>query len=258
MVTYFKKMRRRYQIASIALFIVAVVGVSGYVFFMKTLRGNSLALYMVGGWHAPLGVRYDCGKETDVKVHDKFLQRLDFDTHSKNLLQNFWFYSFYRQCLYNHGYTFKGNSVLPSSVQDTLYRNELLGVTMTVPAGSTITKDNALNVEFDDQLFVSELHAPAGDMHVQVEVSHPQIHTFDDALGFVTHIPGTQGTIVTKEPMKNVHNIPYLFITQDNDTVGIVAVGEHGKVVVLYGDSSMVQVLHNSVDSLQISPSTKL
>lgn len=154
---------------------------------MKTNRGSSLALYIAGGWHAPLSIRWDCGQETDRRVKEKFLLPLEFDRASKNLLRGFWYYSYYRECLFKQGYDFKGNPIPISnlSVTDsgTEYVNPFADIQFKILRNDLkIVTDNELNVDIDDRLHISKLKSDSDEIEIKTYITKTDPESLKDVL----------------------------------------------------------------------------
>ncbi len=163
------------------LFVIILVLGAGYLFFTKTNRGSSWALYAIAGRHAPLSVKMSCAKETDERVATKFSLPLKFDTKTKNELRGFWYYSYYRGCLFKNGFDFSGNpipssTITPQTGKTTQYANPYVGITLSVPQGTIIATDNVLDVDFDDRLHVSQLTFPNGTLVINAykKVTDPE------------------------------------------------------------------------------------
>jgi hypothetical protein len=246
----------KYKKTIIAVSTVAVVSLAGYWFFFKTLRGNSLALYAVGGWNAPLSIRYNCGKQTDAAVYEKFLRPLKFDEPTKDLLKNFWYYSYYRDCLYKHGYDFKGNPVPKSSIvvagATAVYSNNNAGFTFTVPPETTITTDNALDVDFDDYLLASTLQTKNGLIQVHYYTKITQYENFDVLNEKFQSIPTTNGKVVSKTIAQIKDGTKDLHVTQDDGNRGFVAQTAAGHVIVVFGQEAVQDAITSIENSLQM------
>lgn len=150
---------------------------------MKTNRGSSIALYVVGGWGAPVDTRYTCAKETDTLVAKKFLNPPPFDKKSINGLKGFWYYSYYRQCLYQHGFDFNGDKIPTSTLRSSgIYANPLAGITFKIEK-AMITADNVINVDDDDRLRASALQTTSGTIVVNTYLKNNDILNFEELVG---------------------------------------------------------------------------
>ena len=247
-------MFKKYKKAFIVLAILAAIGLAGYWFFMKTLRGNSLVLYAVGGWHAPLNVRVACARETDGKVVEKFSKPLNFDKESKNLLKNFWYYSFYRGCLFRYGYDFKGNSVPSSEISNNEYTNPYAGINFLLPANSTLLKDNELNVELDDRLFTSEIQTDQGIIFVQFYTKHDIYDSQEHINANFQNVPNTTGKVIEKTAGILPSGAGDFHITQDDGNIGIVFLAPENHLIIIYGNSQLSQYLMEIEQNFVLSP----
>ncbi len=126
------------------------------IWIVFKVRLTVLGLYVALGMHAPVSIRYECAKQADSLVHDKFQLPLAFDQASKDGLREFWHYSFYTGCLQNHGYDHYGNPVPRSSVTDTEFINAFGAFALPI-ANAKILSDNQVDVAYDDRLILSEI-----------------------------------------------------------------------------------------------------
>lgn len=236
-----------------ALLILLLLGLGGYWFFYKTVRGNSLALYLAGGWHAPIGVRYNCAKETDAKVSEKFLKPLNFDRESKNLLKNFWYYSYYRGCLFKNGYDFSGNpvpkSLLTAATSEMVYENRYAGLNFFLPLNSEILSDNLLNVDLDDRLFVSEFNTPAGNIMLYYYTKSDDFQTLEDLGLKFQNIPQTLGKVIKKEIRATPSEISYIKADQDDGNIGLIFLTPEKHLIILFGQGPSVPTLESAINS---------
>jgi hypothetical protein len=238
---YLQKNRKVLRISAFVILAAALA----YWFFMYTNRGSSIALYSIGGWGAPLQIRWDCGKETDRLVVEKFKLPLDFTKESKDELRGFWYYSYYRQCLYRNHFDFDGNPIPASTLNNTQYINQFAGIQFVVPQGTTLTEDNALNVDIDDRLYVSNLETPSGRILIHTYLKNDNFSSFDDlSKNIRTLTPLREGSI--KESVSNnEQQISFINFTQSNGHRGILLLTPEKHVIHISG-------LADSADSIDV------
>lgn len=235
--------------------IILAIAALGYWFFFKTIRGSSLALYAVAGWHAPLSVRFECARETDSRVAEKFLKPLNFDPASKDLLKNFWFYSYYRGCLFQDGYDFKGNAVPRSAINGDVYNNPFAGISFRLAPGSAIAKDNALNVDIDDQLYISQIHTPTQTLSLHYYTNDDQYKNFEDLNQKFQGIRGETAQVVEKTVGILPDKTMDLHFSLDNGNSGIIFLASNNRLFIISGQQSQASEMLGIEQSIKLSPS---
>jgi len=243
-------LKKSFIIATIA---GIVLGGSWY-YLTQTARGGSYALYVAAAWGTPIGIKFDCAKETDKRVDQKFQLPFNVDQDVKDALKGFWYYSYYRQCLYDAGYNFSGDKIQPSSITpdtpDALYTNPLGGFSFRIPEGTTIVSDNKLNVDFDDRLFVSSLETSSETISIHVYVTYRDIKTVEDITKIIKQIPGTVGSITGTIFEKSNSGVDIVYMKQDDDMQGVAFVTPQGHVVFVAGSNLLEPIIKTVADTL--------
>ena len=245
-------MQQKYKKIVVILSIIIALILLGYWFFAKTVRGNSWALYLAGGWHAPFAVKWECAKQTDKDVEAKFSRPLKFDEASKNLLKNFWYYSYFRSCLYKHGYDFSGYPIPESLIAINIYENKLAGISFNIPEQSLISLDNSLDVDVDDRLFVTEIKTPAGLLHMQYYSKHDVFTSNEELNSKMQSIPMTGGMITQKKIVELASGAGAIEFRQTDGNIGLALVSPDGKVYIIYGEENLQAELENIKLSLNL------
>ncbi len=241
-----KKKKKILIVSGISILILT----SLYVFFMKTNRGSSIALYVVGGWGAPISTRFECGKETDILVAKKFLNPPPFDKKSINGLKGFWYYSYYRQCLYQNGFDFNGDKIPTSTLRSSgVYANPLAGITFKIEK-AMITADNVIDVDDDDRLRASKIQIPEGTLFVNSYLKNNDILNFEELVGAPKMTPTVQGNLLTQIITKNPQGIDMLEISQDNDTVGFLFMTPEKHIIYIYGATTLKSIIDQIESSI--------
>lgn len=215
--------------------ITVVTLIALFLFFTKTNRGSSLALYTVAGWHAPIDIRISCGKMTDTRVAEKFRLPLNFDRKSKNGLRGFWYYSYYRQCLFDQGYDFNGRKIERSSISDGVYYNHLGHFSFNVPEETEIISDNTLDVDFDDRLYVSQISFQDKSLILKTYLEQDEIESLDQ-------LPGSTFDFTTGEPaydnveiITNGAGVPGVIVTNMSNEISLTAILRDGTLLHIDG-----------------------
>lgn len=238
----------------IILAIVLLLAIFLYWFFMKTNRGSSLALYVAAGWGAPLDIRFRCGQETDNLVNEKFNRPLIFDGESIFLLRGFWYYSYYRGCLYENGYDFSGKAVPKSSIENTetesVYKNPYAGFQFSMPKDTILKKSNELDVNFDDRLIVSELEQNNIKITVRVFLRNADYPSLLDIGQKPENILITKDKVAEGEidESKNKNNVDTLRLIQENGTANLFAITPDKKIIYIFGEN--LPLIENIRESL--------
>lgn len=229
-----------YKKRAIVLVVVLVVLFALYLFFTKTNRGSSLVLYSIAGWGAPLHTRIDCGKETDKLVSKKFELPLKFDKQSKFELRGFWYYSYYRACLFKNGYDFKGEQVPQPTVKKegtmSVYKNPYVGFQFFLPSNTILQKSNVLDVDTDDRLLTSLLTTENNsNITVRVYLHHDDYQSLTDVIKNPEGILPEKTPVTDIKEVKNKYNISLVRIIQNNGTINIVTLTSDKKVISISG-----------------------
>lgn len=219
----------------------------GYIFFAHTNRGSSYALYMFGGWHAPIQTKWSCGKQTDVRVAEKFTLPLLFDEETKDELRGFWFYSYYRQCLFDNGYDFSGNAIPKSFISkqngiDT-YTNTYGGFYFVIPENAVLIKDNTLDVDFDDQLLVSLMALGSDTLNIHVYLKEAEFKSITDIQAELEHLSLSSADISSKEIRKNSNGVSVIRARENTGNEGIVFITQNHAVVHIFASNSHIDVI---------------
>ena len=246
-----KFMSTKYKLLAIWSSVIVVL-LLGYWFFAHTAKGGSLALYAIGGWGAPWSVKVDCAKDTDRRVEEKFQLPLAFDEKTKDELRGFWYFSYYRACLFRAGYDFSGNEVKPSEIVEvggeTRYVNHFAKVSFVVPEGTTIQVDNAVNPDIDDYIISSTLNTGEYLVYVQVDRSYQDVNSIEeleqDFTGFSTTTAGLMG----KRFGASQAGSAILSAHQDNGNFGFVSLNPDRLAVTVFG-RLLPQSLLDSIES---------
>ncbi|MFM2374612.1 MAG: hypothetical protein RLZZ234_607 [Candidatus Parcubacteria bacterium] len=233
---------------------VLVISLFGYYFIMHTNRGSSLALYAIGGWHAPLGVKIACGKDTDVRVYNKFLLPLAFDEDTKDQLRGFWFYSYYRDCLFAHGFDFKGNPVPHSTIvgDGSSYRftNEYAGFSFVVPSSTVLATDNNLDVDYDSDLFHTILTTADGLIVADTYVAHDLFKTPGDIPLHYREEPMSRTTILEANTISTPTHLDVFSVREADGTTRLIFMTPLGYVVDIHGTPLPDEVRATILNSL--------
>jgi len=232
---------------------VLIAMLIGYWFFYHTVRGGAFAVYIFGGIHAPLSVKWECGAITDANVEKKFMLPLLFDEKTKNELRGFWYYSYFRQCLYNNGYDFSGNVVPDSNISENTYSNSYGGFSFSVPEKTTLTSDNKLDVDFHDQLLVSTLTMGSETLFIHAYLKNDDFKTFDDLKTNLQYISLSKADIENSDIVKNAQGAEVLRVRDIEGTEGIVFLTPSLHVVYIFGGPTLkgtLDVIASSISNL--------
>lgn len=240
----------------IVIFSFLIAGIIGYWFTMHTVRGSSFALYVIGGWHAPLGVKWKCAAKTDLTVDKKFTLPLLFDQKTKNELKGFWYYSYYRQCLYDSGYDFKGNAIPKSTITEGVYTNPYGGFSFSVPVNTSLMSDNVLDVDFHDQLLVSMLKTDKAELSVHMYLKDTDITTFINLSDTLKNISLQTAPINAREIFENANGLQLLRVTDTDGTEGIIFMTPDLHIVHIFGPLSLKNLIDAIALNLTVAEST--
>jgi hypothetical protein len=217
---------------------------------MHTVRGSSFALYAVGGWHAPIATKWHCAMETDINVDKKFTLPLLFDEDTKNELKGFWYYSYYRQCLYNNGYDFKGNPIPKSTIIDITYSNPYGEFSFPVPPHTTLTTDNTLNVDNHDKLLVSTLTIGNEVLTIHTFLRDEDFTSFESLKNNLQHISLSTADIENSDAIKNANGVDVLRVRDTEGTEGVVFLTPSLHVVYIFGASQLKDTIDTITEGL--------
>jgi hypothetical protein len=249
------KVSKRAKVIMSILFFAAIFG-GGYWFLMHTARGGSLALYAIGGRGAPAALHLACAEEADPRVNSKFELPLAFDEATKDQLKGFWYYSYFRECLFENGYDFKGNTVAPSTItakgEVSFYENKYMGFSALVPAHTTLALDNALNVDFDDSLFFSLLRIDSGKAAIEAYTKRDPFTSFDTLRDQYVMNPLTKTPIVDIATRTSIHNVQMLYITEANASTRLVFMGTNGRVISISTKDIPAQTLEAIASTISV------
>lgn len=238
--------------------VVLIVALFGYWFFMHTIRGSSIAVYVIGGWHAPIGVKFACAQETDARVKTKFMLPLLFDEATKDQLRGFWYYSYYRGCLFAHGYDFSGNPVPKSSISvqgtTSTYTNAYGGFSFDLLGTFSLDTDNVLNVDWDDQLFVSKLSSHTLSFTVDTHLKHEHFTSFEDIANTYAQHPFSTTTILSSEIRTTATDAQVLYVYEADGVTRLVFISDTGHIVDIHGSDMSEALIQNIISSLTIFP----
>lgn len=238
----------------LGLLSLLILGGVGYWFFMHTNRGSSLALYAFGGLHAPLSVKWECAMTTDLWVEEKFSLPLAFDEKTKDSLRGFWYYSYYRQCLFDHGYDFDGRQVPQSTLgSGGDYTNPYLGISFTLPTTLSLVTDNKLDVDLNDKKIFSSFVNDNAAVAIHAYLPNDEIPSVEDATKKFSELDGTASPIETTERiMQNDHEL--MKLTQADGTKSVMFMTPEKSVVqVLVLDFNGENILERIIETLRFS-----
>jgi hypothetical protein len=244
-------LKRKY--ISIPLAIAVVLGVL-YAFGTYTYSGRVSGLYVFGGFFAPVGVKYECTKESLALVEEKFMLPLDFDALSKQQLREFWHFSYYRACLFRAGYDFGGNVIAPSELTpstDSLhYRNYFAGIDMKVPNGTIISVDNITNPDIEDRLIASQLLVNGATVYVYAYRSYDDADTYDALALSFTHFATSTGEIVGGKVPADTPTVRAFTATDSTGLSGFVTRSPKGRVIQVFGENMSSETITQLLSSL--------
>lgn len=240
--------------STIIISTVTVIGIL-YGLAEHTHSGRILSLYTFGGFKAPVGVKIGCAKETNLRVEEKFTLPLDFDNESKNALQEFWHFSYYRDCLFRAGYDFGGTRILPSTMVSldesfSLYTNYFGGIKFIVPGSSMLANDNVTDPDTEDRRLTSLIRIGDTTLTVLIYRNYDDLETFQELqTGFPAFSTST-GAIIKQEIFENEAGVNLLFVQQDDGLHGFVTINEQGQVMQIFGHNLPSALLQKIRDSL--------
>jgi hypothetical protein len=239
------------------LLCLTIISGIGYYFITKTNRGSSILLYVVGGWSAPTGVKWECAHETDRRVEEKFKLPLAFDEETKNQLRGFWYYSYFRDCLAAYGYDFSGRSI-PSStlVQDGApytYSNIYGGYSFTLTEDARIIEDNTLNVDYDDRLFASTLKVAGQKLAVDTYQKYEDIGSFEELIAIYDAHPLSYTPRESLRVATSTTGMRTLIIKEVDTTTRIVGITPSRKLFDIHGmslNASLIETITTSLEAV--------
>jgi len=209
-----------------------------YVFTTFTSPGRIASLYVVGGIQAPLAIQSSCIKETNLRVREKFAVPLAMDPDARQALKEYWYYSFFRECLYTKGYSFLGKplpaSRLSSSSAGVTYMNPIAGISLTVASDTAILKDNELDVEYDYRLLQSTLVADNAPLIIDTYTNHEEIIDFETLVHNFRLLIPHEVVITSSSTSRTPGGIRYLVAHRSDEVCGVAFVSPHGRVIHIY------------------------
>ena len=218
------------------------------------MRGGSYSLYIAGAWGAPLGTKVECAQQTNGRVDQKFKLPFNVDQSAKDALKGFWYYSYYRECLHSAGYQFSGDPITSSSIiiqnQDAVYSNPSGGFSFTIPMGTALIKDNKLDVDIDDRMFVSLLKTSSEVIFIYTYTTYDDIETFDNLTSNFKQLPETMGSVTGTILNENISGVKSLYIKQDDNKQGIVFITPGKHVVYIYGSDILETTLKTVAETI--------
>lgn len=243
--------RKKIIIISLILFILIFL----YWFFSHTSRGKSVIVYVIGGWGAPLQDRWSCVKKTEKQVSKKFSLPLAFDKKSKDRLKEFWYFSYYRQCLFANGYDFKGKiipkSYLAKNQTNYTYANSYASINFAMPANNAVLiLDNQLDVDFDNRLHISELQVDEEKIFIHVYTGHEDFSTFSDIELKLENLSTTKGEIIGRAKNQSRSGINLLRVKQQDGFGGIVFLTPNKRIIHIFGSESAQSIIDQIAQSV--------
>jgi hypothetical protein len=210
-----------------------------YVLATQTVRGRVLTMYTGGGFFAPVGTKVSCAKETDQKVAQKFTLPLNFDQDSKDMLREFWHFSYYRACLFEAGYDFGGRKVSHSEIIDEngklIYKNHFAKISFEVPPGTTILTDNVTDPDMDDYVIASSLQVGTDVVIVQADRSKKSVADLKELEAGFTGFATTSATVLGKNYMTSQTGSAILAAHQDDAQFGFLSFTPNKLAISIYG-----------------------
>jgi hypothetical protein len=198
---------------------------------------------------------------TYARVAEKFSNPLTMSDDAREGLAEYWHYSFYRNCLYNRGYGFTGvtlpRATLAVDVGGVTYTNPFGGITLSLLPGTTLDRDNVLDVTYDYRLLRSSLVRGTTTVVLDVYVSDERITSFEDLEQNLAHIHTTQASTTQVAVRTTAAGTRYLAV-DDGVYCGGVLMTPHKHIIDLYAlcsTESYVETLIESVRFTQTSTS---
>ncbi len=249
---FYQKHKKKLVFFLIIIFIILLV----FFYLTQTTKGGSYALYIAGGWHAPISVKIRCAEETNLRVDNKFKLPLLIDEKSKDKLKGFWYYSYYKECLHNAGYDFSGNKILNSIIEfvngEFIYKNIISGIYFVMPKGAEIVRDNILNVDFDDRLLISTLKVNKdSNIFIHTYINNKDLKNFNDVDAKLSHISTTNGKIIDKIYRRNSYSVDFIELRQDDGMYGFIFFTPDGYFINIFGDQSIEKIMNDIMQTVQ-------
>lgn len=212
----------------------------------RTTRFHISMLYLFTGSKSPISTRVHCIGQTENLVANKFSLPLNFDTKSKNLLREYWHYSYYRQCLRQSGYDIHGGTIPKSNVVNTgsgfEYQNTEGLFKIINLDNVTIISDNVMDVDYDDRLLLSTLEINQKKVNLGVYIKHDKITDLSSAEDQFTNFPFTIGSIKSKE-INTSRGSSFLYIEQTDGITGLVTILPNNKIILIYAPEISLEYL---------------
>ncbi len=245
-------MSRRKKIALSVLGVVILLGLLG-AWLQYTHTGRVYGLYAFAALKAPLGVKYACITDTNARVEEKFLAPLPLDQASIDGLREFWHFSYYRHCMFAHGYDFYGTAFAPSELvpeNGTLrYRNYFAKVGFTLPSPARIVVDNETDPNMDDYLIASELEVMGTPVSVHMDRSYKAEN--DEVLAAIFGGFDERQDFPSPTLERSVSPFPGVLAYQDGERVGYVVNSPNHHIVMIFGTKDAQPILDQIAGTME-------
>jgi hypothetical protein len=231
--------------------LIALVLLGAWLQYTHT--GRVYGLYAFAAFKAPLSVKYACVKDTNARVEEKFLEPLPLDQASINGLREFWHFSYYRQCMFLHGYGFYGTAFAPSELVAEngilRYRNYFAKVGFTLPSPARIVVDNETDPNMDDYLIASELEVMGTPVSVHMDRSYKAEN--DEVLTAI--FGGFDHKQDYPSPTLERVSSPYpgVLAYQDGERVGYVVNSPNHHIVMIFGTKDAQPILDQIAGTME-------
>lgn len=199
-----KLTKKKSFVAGVCLFLMSII----LSVVLDPIRYKVIPLYLFSARQAPLMTKLRCAAITNHEVHEKFENPPDFDKKSLNGLQEFWHYSLFRGCLFEHGYDMEGARVPESLVEGKIYTNPYLGFSFKLSDSAQLVTDNELDVETDDRLYTSVIETDSGTIEVYAYKSYDYV-SLDGIFEHGSNLRYVDSDIREKELRENAVTVQY-------------------------------------------------
>lgn len=227
-----------------------------YIFLSFTHTGRVWGLYAFAAFKSPVAVKVDCIKDTNARVHDKFLTPLKFSEKAKNDLREYWHFSYYRHCLFENGYDFYGNVIesttLTSGDGVSIYRNPFGKIHMEIPEEATLIVDNVTEPDQNDFLVSSVLQVGETSLQIVIDRSYK----LADAAMLQEEFAGFEGQILFPSPyvqwVTSEANGVHYFV--DGPLYGAVVLVPERHIVTVYAqleDKELIDAIARSIEVIE-------
>ena len=202
-------------------------------------------MYAFAAKGAPAGTKWLCVRQSRQRVAEKFDHQFKLPPDAIKALKQFWYYSLYRECLFQQGYDFDGTPVPESYIAGRVYHNLWGKFSFVVPAQSRILTDNQLDAERDDRRYQSQLQLGP----VIVNLSYYRTYDYED----ITEL--AEELALFTEPPSRVIKLSQLpnqsgWLVRQKDLTGLLFVKDQ-QVVHLYGRSLPEPIAKQIIDSFR-------